>query len=239
MMHSPVVTAASPQPTPTTRNRMKGDQRRQHFIDAALHLFSTRGFRGTTTKAIAEAAGVSEALLFRYFPTKADLYGAILEQKARRAGFEARLETFRREAKRPDDWALVHQVLRAIFDSYERDPDFERLMLYAALEGHELATASRQLFGRPAFALLRDYVEQRQRSGVFREGDPSLLVFGLVALPAYFSMTHRLLGFAGSTSSDRAAADLFTQLVLDGLRVHADDLLDRSLKNRPGKAARG
>lgn len=238
-MQSPAVTTASPQLPPATRNRMKADQRRQHFIDAALRVFSTHGFRGTTTKAIAEAAGVSEALLFRYFPTKADLYGAILEQKARQAGFEARLETFRREAKRADDWALVHHVLRAIFDSYERDPDFERLMLYAALEGHELATTSRQLFGRPAFALLRDYVAQRQRAGVFRGGDPSLLVFGLVALPAYFSMTRRLLGVAVSTRSDRAAANLFTQLVLDGLRVHADDLLDRSRKNRPGKTAQG
>src|SRR5919204_1961295 len=169
-MQTSAMTGAPLQPPPVTRNRMKGDERRQHFIDAALHLFSTRGFRGTTTKAIAEAAGVSEALLFRYFPTKADLYGAILGQKARQAGFEARLETFRREAKRADDWGLVHHVLRAIFDSYERDPDFERLMLYAALEGHELASASQQLFGRPTFALLRDYVVQRQRAGVFRPG---------------------------------------------------------------------
>ena len=182
----PSVSLASP--APLTRSRMTADQRRQHFIDAALHLFSTRGFRGTTTKAIAEAAGVSEALLFRYFQTKADLYGAILQQKARQAGFDARLETFRRQAKRGDDWRLIHAVVSAIFASYERDPDFERLMLYAALEGHELATTSRQLFGQPMFELVRDYVVQRQQAGAFRQGDPALLVFGLVGLPAYFSM---------------------------------------------------
>ncbi len=216
---------------------MSGEQRRQHFIDAALHQFSTRGFRGTTTKAIAAAAGVSEALLFRYFPTKADLYTAILQQKARQAGFAARLETFRRQAKRGDDRSLVHDVVRAIFGSYERDPDFERLMLYAALEGHELATTSRQLFGAPTFALLRDYVIQRQHAGAFRRGDPALLVFGLVALPAYFSMAHRLLGLQVADISDRAAADLFTRIVLDGLRVHADDLTDRPRRNRRDKRA--
>lgn len=211
---------------------MNADQRRQHFIDAALHLFSTRGFRGTTTKAIAEAAGVSEALLFRYFPSKADLYGAILQQKARQAGFDARLETFRRHARHGDDRRLAQEVIRTILESYERDPDFERLMLYAALEGHELATASRQIFGRPAFELLREYVVGRQQAGVLRPGDPALLVFGLVALPAYFAMAHRLWGFQPLTTSDRAATELFTQIVLDGLRVHADDLGDRARSGR-------
>ena len=231
-MHTPAAAASEPSQASLTRSRMSADQRRQQFIDAALHLFSTKGFSGTTTKAIAEAVGVSEALLFRYFPTKADLYGAILQQKARQSGFDARLETFRRQARRGDDGRLVHHVLRAIFDSYERDPDFERLMLYAALEGHELAAASRQLFGRPMFGLLRDYVVQRQQAGVFRAGDPSLLVFGLVALPAYFSMAQRLWDFKLTSTSDQAAADVFTEIVLDGLRVHADDLVDRAQKNR-------
>jgi TetR/AcrR family transcriptional regulator len=222
---------------------MSGVQRRQHFIDAALRLFSSSGFRGTSTRAIAEAAGVSEALLFRHFPSKADLYAAILQEKARESGFSTRFDALRRQAQRGDDWALVQTIVRAILDSYSRDPDFERLMLYAALEGHELATASRQLFGVPTFALLRNYVTQRQQAGAFRPGDPEILVFGLVALPAYFSMAHRLLGMPlkppGNTRG-RGAADLFTRMVLDGVRVHADDLGHRTIKRRrPIRGARG
>jgi TetR/AcrR family transcriptional regulator len=212
-------TASTPASDPLTRIRMSGVQRRQHLIDAALHLFSSSGFRGTSTRAIAEAAGVSEALLFRHFPSKADLYAAILQQKARESGFAKRFETLRRLARRADDHALVQYLVRAILGSYHRDPDFERLMLYAALEGHELAQTSRQLFGAPAFALLRDYVVRRQEAGAFRPGDPALLVFGLVALPAYFAMAHRLLGMHLADTSDRAAADLFTQIVLDGVRA--------------------
>jgi AcrR family transcriptional regulator len=214
---------------------MHGEQRRQHFIDVALHLFSTRGFRGTTTKAIAEAAHVSEALLFRHFPTKADLYAAILHQKARQTGFDTRMEFLRRRVARADDWGLVHDIVRGILDSYQRDPDFERLMLYASLEGHELAHASRQIFGVPTFALLRDYVADRQRAGAFRPGDPTLLVFALFALPTYFSMVHRLLGMRVAKASDRTAADLFTRIVLDGVRVHSDDTADRppARRDRP------
>jgi TetR/AcrR family transcriptional regulator len=224
-------TAIAPTPvSDATRIRMSGVERRQHFIDAALRLFSSSGFRGTSTRKIAEAAGVSEALLFRHFPSKADLYAAILQQKARESGFARQFVTLRRLARRADDWALVQYLVRAILASYARDPDFERLMLYAALEGHELATTSRQLFGQPAFALLRDYVVQRQQAGVFRQGDPASLVFALVALPAYFSMAHRLLGMQLALPSDRTGADLFTRTVLDGVRVHADDLRDRTPK---------
>jgi AcrR family transcriptional regulator len=65
--------AASPLP----RLRLDSEARRRRIVDAALPLFARKGFAGTTTKEIAEAAEVSEALLFKHFPTKAALYGAI------------------------------------------------------------------------------------------------------------------------------------------------------------------
>jgi AcrR family transcriptional regulator len=65
--------AASPLP----RLRLDSEARRSRIVDAALPLFARKGFAGTTTKEIAEAAEVSEALLFKHFPTKAALYGAI------------------------------------------------------------------------------------------------------------------------------------------------------------------
>ena len=58
--------------------RMTGDDRRKQILQTAVHLFSTHGFSGTTTRKIAEAAGVSEAMVFKHFSTKEDLYGAIL-----------------------------------------------------------------------------------------------------------------------------------------------------------------
>jgi len=56
---------------------LDSEARRRRIVDAALPLFARKGFAGTTTKEIAEAAEVSEALLFKHFPTKAALYGAI------------------------------------------------------------------------------------------------------------------------------------------------------------------
>ena len=63
--------------SPAPRPRLDSEARRSGIVEAALPLFARKGFAGTTTKEIAEAAEVSEALLFKHFPTKAALYGAI------------------------------------------------------------------------------------------------------------------------------------------------------------------
>lgn len=57
--------------------RLDSDERRKMIVAAALPLFARKGFAGTTTKELAEAAGISEALLFRHFPSKKQLYGEI------------------------------------------------------------------------------------------------------------------------------------------------------------------
>lgn len=60
-------------------NRLDSDERRKAIVRAAVPLFARKGFAGTTTRELAEAAGISEALLFRHFPTKQLLYREILQ----------------------------------------------------------------------------------------------------------------------------------------------------------------
>ncbi len=58
--------------------RLDSDERRKAIVTAAVPLFARNGFAGTTTRELAEAAGISEALLFRHFPSKQLLYREIL-----------------------------------------------------------------------------------------------------------------------------------------------------------------
>lgn len=71
-------------PTATTKTgparstqKMSSEDRRAAIIKAVRQVFAERGFFGTTTRALAEAAGVSEALLFKHFPNKEALYSAM------------------------------------------------------------------------------------------------------------------------------------------------------------------
>jgi AcrR family transcriptional regulator len=84
----------------------KGDNRRALIVDAALELFSTAGYEGVTTRAIASRAGITESALFRYFRTKQELYAVVLKERSpdtlppasmtHAGGFE---HCFRREVK--------------------------------------------------------------------------------------------------------------------------------------------
>src|SRR5262245_54824322 len=60
------------------RSKLSSEERRTAIIKAVRRLFADKGFHGTTTRELAEAAGVSEALLFKHFPNKESLYSAML-----------------------------------------------------------------------------------------------------------------------------------------------------------------
>jgi AcrR family transcriptional regulator len=57
--------------------RLSSEERRAAIIQAVQQVFAEKGFDGTTTKELAKAAGVSEALIFRHFPNKEALYSAM------------------------------------------------------------------------------------------------------------------------------------------------------------------
>src|SRR5438105_15446640 len=58
--------------------KLSCDERRAAIIKAVRRVFAEKGFHGTTTRQLAEAAGVSEALLFKHFPNKEALYSAMM-----------------------------------------------------------------------------------------------------------------------------------------------------------------
>jgi AcrR family transcriptional regulator len=60
-----------------TTAKLSAEERRADIIKTARRVFAEKGFHGTTTRELAEAAGVSEALLFKHFPTKEALFSAI------------------------------------------------------------------------------------------------------------------------------------------------------------------
>ncbi len=60
-------------------SRLTSEMRRHAIVDAVRGVFAAKGFAGTTTRELANAAGVSEALLYKHFPSKESLYAAMLD----------------------------------------------------------------------------------------------------------------------------------------------------------------
>src|SRR5688572_25717559 len=120
--------------------------RRQDILSAAEQLFSQKGFKGTTTKELADKAGVHEAVLFRHFKNKRDLYRETVELKLAR-NRPAALEQMEKSAKSRDDRRFFEALALGLLTRFEEDPSLPRLILYSALEEHEPreVTAERQL----------------------------------------------------------------------------------------------
>jgi TetR/AcrR family transcriptional regulator len=196
---------------------MHGEDRRQQLLDVAVDVFARQGFGGTKTKDIAAAAGVSEAIVFRHFSSKEDLYHAILDAKEDKQGAPEFVDVLRTFADRRDDAGLFHYVGSAIMRSFRDDPAFHRLMLYASLEGHLLAGLFHERFGLPIFDFLRRYVALRQKEGAFRAGDPQVGVMFLTGSIMHFAMVRHVFQCRKPPVSEEGAVKEMVAMALAGL----------------------
>lgn len=154
------------------RTRLEPEQRRNQLLDVGSELFASNAYEDVSMDAVAKSAGVSRGLVYRYFPTKRDLFAAIYQRASERlleaselsaidpieeqivAGLDAHLDFFIANAR---------TVIEANRGSLAGDPVVQdiintelselrrRLLDAASLEGAERATASTALHGWLAF----------------------------------------------------------------------------------------
>ncbi|HTG00774.1 MAG TPA: TetR/AcrR family transcriptional regulator [Nitrospirota bacterium] len=126
-------------------SRLTADERRQSIINAVIGLFAEKGFDGTTTRELAQAAGISEALLFKHFPSKHSLYVAVLEACALEPGY-AELVSNRILSRGPSSSTLV-LMIHFMMTHFIKGPDanksgMERLAVQSLLSDGEFLRMS-------------------------------------------------------------------------------------------------
>jgi len=206
--------------TEPVTSRMSGDERRQQILRVAIQLFSQNGFSGTTTKEIARAAGVSEAMVFRHYATKQELYDAILDHKACEGGNLDPFTWAQEAMAKNDDAELFYQLMLNAFKHHERDTHFMRLLFHSALEGHELAEMFVNQNLVPLYEFLGEYISRRQKDGAIREDiKPRVIIRAFVGMMIHHSLNNtlwdknrRILDI-----SNEEAARTFTEILLKGI----------------------
>jgi len=86
--------------------RSKGQDRKEEILEAGLEVFAERGYYNTTTALIAEKAGISQPYVFRFFPTKEELFITVLNR-----AFDRILQTFKNVESSPEQ--LDNDMLKA------------------------------------------------------------------------------------------------------------------------------
>jgi AcrR family transcriptional regulator len=198
--------------------RLTHGARSNHVIETAIRLFAQKGFQGTKTKEIAEAAGVNEALIFRDFQTKENLYCAILDYASDRIGAAGWIEELSPYRDRRDDRALFSRLALRLFETFGREHALFRLMVYCALEHHELARKFREALVEPLERFIEDYLRLRQEEGAFRPADPHALGRCFLHMCHHHVLRQVLFGDQAQPAADAAAAKVFTEIFLEGAR---------------------
>jgi AcrR family transcriptional regulator len=189
--------------------------RRQEILSAAMELFAKKGFRGTTTRDLATQADINEAIIFRHFNTKEELYSAILQHKVGESQ-EARFEEFERLAKEGDDEKFFTALGHAFLDQHEKDTTFMRLLLFSALEGHQLSDMfiASMTARKPFF----NYIQKRIQEGAFRPMNPQLAARAFLGMFASFVLWQEIFGLKKSQPYDREeVVRTFVSIFLKGM----------------------
>jgi TetR/AcrR family transcriptional regulator len=201
---------------------MSAIDRRQQLLETALDFFSRKGFEGATTKEIAAAAGVTEAIIFRHFPNKQALYKAVLDYTTHASNLDGWLAETKACMERNDDAGLLRSIANNILKSYRTDPRFERVVLFAALEGHEAGLAHHHQLALPILELLSAYIVRRQRQGAFLGYNPGVIIEAIAGVTTHYAMMTQFFGYAPPSGlSDEKAIETFTRIVMSGVQKTA------------------
>lgn len=154
-----------------TKKEKQYEMRKQKILDVALNHFIRYGFYGTSTRKIAEEAGISSGLMFHYFPSKLTLYESLVEIGCEkltidsREGespmmfFEKQVEWFLSIATQ-NNFALKMFVFMGMVAINAKDVS-ERVV--QMMKEHDVE------------AMSVPYIEKGQELGVIRPGDPLTL----------------------------------------------------------------
>jgi TetR/AcrR family transcriptional regulator len=220
---------------------MSAADRQRQLLEVAMSAFSRRGFKGTTTKEIAAAAGVAEAVIFQHFPSKEMLYSAVLESHLDSADEQAWIEEINGCMERGDDEGVFQSFILRVLSSYRRDPMLHRVILFAALEGHEQGlTRMRKQFA-PVLERFLEYIVQRQSEGALVNCDPQSVMISIGGVAHQYGLITQVFRAPIPEISDEEMARSFTRILLRGLQKAAspeDVMSDRTQKNSSNRKAK-
>ncbi|HUF35080.1 MAG TPA: TetR/AcrR family transcriptional regulator [Gemmatimonadales bacterium] len=155
--------------TTTTHTRRDGEATRQRLLRAALELYTTVGFRATTTPAIAARAGVAEGTIYRHFSGKEHLLNEVY-RGAQRWGAGLVRDS---DGERPlPATERLRSIGQRLLGAAAGDPSLARMLLRSREEQH-LDERSREA-SREFRGALQQVIEGAKSDGVVRAGPPDL-----------------------------------------------------------------
>jgi AcrR family transcriptional regulator len=206
--------------TPGARQRRK-EARPQELLDAALALFVEKGFAAARSEEVATRAGVSKGTLYLYFPSKEELFKAVVRQNLSTLIAEGQEMVHTFEGSTSE---LLTCLMGAWWQRVAHTPasGIFKVMMSEARNFPDLAAFYVEEVVRPAERLLGSALERGVQRGEFRALPAMDVVHVLIAPVLFLAMHKHSLGACGLQHTDVDAdsfIDTMMQLVLRGLEL--------------------
>jgi AcrR family transcriptional regulator len=152
--------------------RLASEERRKAIVEAVRGVFAENGFDGTTTRELAKTAGISEALIYKHFPSKQSLYMAMLEACAEGPTFAEFNRILALEPSTSTLVIMVHFTIAHYVEAPLLDPAkaaMNGLMARSLLEDGELVRLTHKKFAKAWIAKFAACVKAAAKAGDLRE----------------------------------------------------------------------
>ena len=204
-------------PTRDERKEVIGRQRKQQILDAALEVFSSRGFAAASTAEIAKAAGIAEGTIYNYYRSKREVLIAAIERSVMSQPFVSLVE----HAEDMDYPTLLTHILEDRLSFMDNSANVQMLLMMSEiLRDPELKDIYRSHVVEPIMTRMEKMFEAKVASGYFRQMDPRVatravggMIIGMLLLGLLEGEDSPL-----STTSHREMAAGMATLVLEGIR---------------------
>jgi len=204
------------------KKRFSSEERRAHIIRVASNLFAEKGFNGARTKEIAELAGVSEALIFKYFRNKEELYKAAVHDLFVSLAFQYNVDEL---LKMADDFVVFRTLAFDLIKHKTEDPKAVRLAIFDALDDGQ---NSYGVIHRPGevglkapHELVAAYIQKKVEDGEFKEINAQIAAQLFILQVVFMYVLSKKLSISGPALlvSDEEAVDTLVNIFLNGMKA--------------------
>jgi AcrR family transcriptional regulator len=215
--------------------RLSATVRREQLLSAAMRLFALQGFDGTTTREIAQAAEINEAIIFRHFPSKEDLYWAVVASRIQAAGRQQKVRAYLESGLR--DREVLSDIAESFLDRNDEDANLTRLLLFSALRNSKLADKFFRTYMAGTYELLAGFIRRGVKKGRFRNVDPVIGARAFLGMISSHILLQELFAPGRNARSPRAMARQLADLWLNGISLSTSKL--NGTKTRPKQRRNG
>ena len=199
---------------PVRKQQQRSLRTQQKLLDAALEAFSENGFKGTSTRDIADRAGVHHPLITYHFKNKEELWRAAADRMFRR--FNASINQAFEETEGQCPRTRIAAVIRAYVQSAAAQPELHKFIIQVASYPSPRLDWLVETHLKPLFEASVHELKFLQEQGIAPPGDPALL-FNMIRASSggLLALSNELKGTSNLDMNKQSSIDSLADMIIN------------------------